>query len=425
MRSKKPFPAGKPAFVIFMALLLASAFVPTQARARKFKVLHTFHGAPKDGYGPGGQGALVRDATGNLYGTTGGGGRGACGGYTCGTAFKLDKSGKQVWLHSFNGKNGMGPHAGLLQDSVGNLYGTTDLGGYVPCKEDSLGCGTLFKLDKTGRETVLYKFKGKPDGWAADSPVVMDAAGNVYGTTENGGSFESGTIFKVDKSGEETVLYSFTGGSDGCFPIGVILDSGGNLYGVTAFGGSGFCSNGDGVVFKIDTAGEFGVLHTFGGSDGRDPDGLLLLDAKGDLYGTTGYGGTSTACPFGCGTVFKLAPDGSETVLYNFCSLTSCEDGEAPGGGLVRDRAGNLYGVTVFGGLYRNCNRDICGVVFKLDSTGKETVLHSFTGGADGSFPSIGLLRDGLGNLYGATMSGGDLKCEPPYGCGVVYKISP
>jgi uncharacterized repeat protein (TIGR03803 family) len=426
MRSKKSSSTGKTTFTIFITLLLASAIVPTPAQARKFKVLHTFH--KSDGFGP--VGALTRDAKGNLYGTTSGGGRGVCGGFTCGTAFKLDGTGKQIWLHSFNGKSGMGPEVGLLRDGAGNLYGTTIEGGDLACAENSLGCGTVFKLDKTGRETVLYKFRGDQDGWAADSPVVMDSAGNLYGTTERGGTSTWGTIFQVDKNGKETVLYSFMGGSDGCLPIGVIMDAAGNLYGVASQGGSESCSfGGDGVVFKLDTTGSFSVLHTFRGSDGAIPASVLLLDSARNLYGTTAQGGSSMTCFNGCGTVFKVTSDGVETVLYSFCSLQNCIDGERPvDGPLLRDSKGNLYGTTVFGGAYHNnCNRDSCGVVFKLSTTGTETVLHSFSGGTDGAIPEAGLITDGLGSFYGAAMQGGDANCtfngEP--GCGVVFKIGP
>jgi uncharacterized repeat protein (TIGR03803 family) len=215
MRSKKQFSEGKPTFVIFVALLLVSAIVPTQAQARKFKVLHTFDG--KDGWGP--VGALFRDAAGNLYGTTAGGGKGVCGGYTCGTAFKLDGMGRQVWLHSFNGKSGMGPQAGLLRDKTGNLYGTTMLGGDLGCKELPLGCGTVFKLDMAGRETVLYKFKGKPDGWAADSPVAMDDEGNLYGTTENGGSFEFGPFLRWTRADRRACCTALRVGRTAAIPV--------------------------------------------------------------------------------------------------------------------------------------------------------------------------------------------------------------
>jgi uncharacterized repeat protein (TIGR03803 family) len=427
MRAKKSFSAGKPTFAIFIALLLTSAIVPTQAQARKFKVLHTFHGAN----GAQSNAHLVRDAAGNLYGTTsvGGSGKGVCvpfGG--CGTAFKLDKTGKQVWLHSFTGKNGMVPLVGLMRDGAGNLYGTTVLGGDFKCFK--YGCGTVFKLDKTGKEQVLYRFTGGADGFDPEALLARDAAGNLYGTTLAG----IGNVFKIDKTGKLTVFYTFTGGSDGCFPAsGVILDATGNLYGVAAQGGVGFCNSGYGTVFELDTTGKFTVLHTFDIGDGAYPGSLLLFDSAGNLYGTTSGGGNSFVCgSTGCGTVFELSPLGNgnwtETVLYSFCSLENCADGEEPGPSpLARDSSGNLYGTTGLGGTSR-CGGSGCGVVFKLEPQGKEIVLHSFTGGADGQDPSLGVILDKSGNLYGTTFFGGDRNCAPAGnrdGCGVVYKLTP
>src|SRR5271165_6441105 len=421
MRSKKPFSAGKPTFAIFLlTLLLASAIVPTEAQARKFKVLHTFKGT--DGADPVGQ--LVRDKAGNLYGTTGAGGKGRCyNGYTCGTAFKLDKSGKQVWLHNFNLRNGMQPLAGLLRDAQGNLYGTSTLGGDTTCYK--LGCGTVFKLDQNGKETLLYKFTGTPDGFDPLGPVIRDAKGNLYGTTQNGGSAGGlGTVFKMDGGGKETIIYDFSGGTDGCGPHGgLIRDSSGSFYGTTEQGGmSGFCV-GYGVVFKVDAAGEQSVLYRFqGGTDGAYPVGQLLLDAAGNLYGTTVEGGNG-GCSVGqgCGTVFKLDASGHESVLYRFTGGT---DGQFPAAGLVRDKAGNLYGTTIFGGD-PNCSGNACGVVFKLSPAGKETILHAFKGASDEAEPFGSLIRDSAGNLYGATQVGGDASCFPPAGCGVVFKLAP
>jgi uncharacterized repeat protein (TIGR03803 family) len=305
MRSKKPFSAGKPTFVIFMALLLASALVPTQAQARKFKVLHTFHGP--NGNGP--VGALTRDSAGNLYGTTSGGGVGKCGKINCGTAFKLDKTGRQIWLHSFKGANGNDPSAGLRRDAAGNLYGTTEFGGGTNCN-NSLGCGTVFKLNAMGKETVLYKFTGQPDGNIPNSLLVRDSEGNLYGTTISGGADDLGSIFKLARTGEETVLYSFTGGSDGCIPEeGMILDAAGNLYGVTfQGGGNGLCDMGFGVVFKLDTTSKLTTLHSFDSADGAYPASLLLFDKAGNLYGTTKEGGNSQCGGTGCGVVFELSP---------------------------------------------------------------------------------------------------------------------
>lgn len=422
MRSKKPFSAGNPTFVIFIALLLASAILPTQAQAQRFKVLHTFHG--RDGSFP--TGTLVRDSAGNLYGTTSGGGTGGCGKYGCGTIFKMNKVGKEIWLYSFKGTNEIDPSAGLLRDSSGNLYGTTVFGGKVTKTCGGVqagGCGTVFKVDRTGKGTVLYKFKGTPDGFFPESVLVKDAMGNLYGTTPLGGSSGLGAVFKIDATGKETVLYSFTGGSDGCDPYpGVILDSAGNLYGVTMDGGAGFCNSGSGVVFKLDTSGKQTVLHIFGGSDGANPDSVLLFDSQGGLYGTTANGGNGQCGGTGCGVVFELSPQSgggwTETVLYAFCSLSRCADGEEPLGPLVRDASGNLFGTTYFGGTSGD------GVVFKLETTGNETVLHDFTGGADGANPSGGLTLANSGSLYGVAEAGG-ASCFTRYTCGVVFKITP
>jgi uncharacterized repeat protein (TIGR03803 family) len=420
MRSKRRYSTARIMFALFVTLLSVSV-VPAQTQATKFKVLHTFHGP--NGAAPFSQ--LVRDSAGNLYGTTAEGGKGACGKNGCGTAFKLDTAGKQVWLHSFNGENGYSPSVGLLRGSQGVFYGTTVYGGNYKCF--SIGCGTAFELDPNGHEKMLYKFTGNVDGIFPGGPLVKDASGKVYGTT-SGGAYNLGNVFKLNKTGKETALYSFTGGSDGCFPDpGPILDAAGNLYGVTSEGGVGFCNSGYGVVYKLDSSGDLAVLHTFDAADGANPDSVLLLDSQGNLYGTTENGGSGSGCgDTGCGTVFKVSPKGngswSEAVLYNFCSLKECADGQEPhGAGLLRDSSGNLYGTTYFGGAYQ------CGVVFKLDSSGAETVLHSFSCGSDGAFPSAGLVMDSSGNLYGTTELGGDRNCavENGNGCGVVFKLTP
>jgi len=387
MRSKKRCSKVKSVVAFFVMVWLVSEAVPSQVQAQTFKVLHTFHGP--NGNGP--AGVLIRDSAGNIYGTTEAGGTGKCGDYGCGTAFKLNMYGKQVWLHSFDISDGEEPSAGLLRDATGNLYGTTDYGGNTTCTS---GCGTVFKLDGDGKETVLYKFKAPPDGNTPQSLLARDKLGNVYGITQDGGKDSNGTIFKVNKNGKETVLHNFTGGSDGCLPVaGLIADSAGNLYGVTAQGGLGRCDRGYGVVFKLNTANNLTVLHTFGFSNGAYPASVLLLDQAGNLYGTT-EGGGSSACGFdGCGVVFELSPQSNgtwrESVLYEFCSLSDCADGEKPiSGPVVRDSAGNIYGTTIDGGTSQDCNGGTCGIVFKLDISGKETVVHSFTGGADGALPT-------------------------------------
>ncbi len=252
-------------------------------------------------------------------------------------------------LHSFTGgsSDGAFPFAGLIADSAGNLYGTTQGGG-------ASNNGVVFKLAPGGTETVLHSFTGGSDG---SNPLfaglIADGAGNLYGTTEFGGGTGCGgpgcgVVFKLTPTGSSyTVLHSFAGGSgDGANPYaGLIIDSAGNLYGTTEFGGGPGC----GVVFKLAPGGTETVLHTFTGSpnDGAFPTAGLFADSGGNLYGTTAGGGAPpppNAPPCGgsgCGTVFKLAPGGAETVLYTFCRLFNCNDGAGPSG-VIADSAGNL-----------------------------------------------------------------------------------
>ena len=405
-----------------LIFLLSSALVPTQAQT--FKVLHTFEGS--DGAFPVGQ--LVRDAVGNIYGTTGAGGTDErC---SCGTVFKMNKNGKLIWLYSFDKKNGWGPSAGVLRDPAGNLFGVTAQGGGTDLCQP-YGCGEVFKLSAAKKETVLHRFTSDPDGYSPESLLVEDSAGTLYGTAAFGGAYGPGAVFSVDSKGKETMLYSFTGGADGSEPIpGVIRDASGNLYGVTVIGGAYDA----GAVFELDTTGKESVLYSFaGGTDGSGPLSELTADASGNLYGlTTGGGNLGCGAGAGCGVVFELSPNSDgwkETTLYVFCALSNCTDGERPAGGpLVLDRAGNLYGVTSTGGTSQCFGGSGCGVVFELDAGGKETVLHSFTGGTDGGEPLKGLTIDAAGNLYGATELGGDIKCKADQseeGCGVVFEITP
>jgi uncharacterized repeat protein (TIGR03803 family) len=432
MQSRKVASATKMLFAILSSLLvmMVIAAQPAEARNYKFKVLHTFKGAPNDGGDP--AGVLVRDSPGNLYGTTAAGGSGQCSGNGggCGTAFKMNAAGKFIWIHNFKGPNGFEPLAGLLRDKSGNLYGTTSLGGNNEC---SLGCGTVFKLDKNGKESVLHKFSPGSDGHYPEALLVGDEEGDLFGTTYLGGTVGYGTVFKVDKNGKETILHNFAGppdgGGDGAIVYsGVIRDTAGDLYGVTFEGGV----YGVGTVYEVSSIGDETLLYSFkGGVDGAEAGSVLVADKNGNLYGTTQWGGNGGCFSGeGCGTVFELSPhsDGSwtEKVLYVFCSLSNCADGEDPvAGPLVIDAAGNLYGTTNLGGAYANCNGDTCGTVFKLDITGKETVLHSFTGGKDGAYPRAGLTMDAGGNVYGVAEAGGDTNCYAPYGCGVVFEIVP
>ena len=260
----------------------------------------------------------------------------------------------------------------------------------------------MYRLDAAGQETVLYSFTGPTDGLNPMAGVILDSAGNLYGTTVGGGTPNAGTVYMLDATHDETVLYSFRSYFDGSTPLaGVIRDPTGNLYGTTIYSGTA----GYGVVYEVDTAGQETVLYSFtGGADGGYPNAGVIRDSAGNLYGTTNKGGDLN-CNYGngCGVVYKLDTTGQETVLHSF---TGQADGGYPSGSLIRDSAGNLYGTTSNGGIVPYGTVGY-GVVYELDAAGQETVLYSFMGGDDGAYPSGGVIRDSAGNLYGATSLGG------------------
>jgi uncharacterized repeat protein (TIGR03803 family) len=408
------------------SLALAVMFVlavvaPQSAQAQTFSVLYSFMGGT-DGVSPSG---LVRDAAGNLYGTTSYYGGNGC--YYCGTVFKLNKNGKETVLYSFTGGKDGGSPESVFRDAAGNLYGTTYSGGDLTCNAPN-GCGTVFEVGQNGQEKALFSFNGH-DGAYPGAGLIRDAAGNFYGTTYGGGGTSQacpktkscGVVFKLNKTGGELVLYRFAGGTDGADPVAVIQDGAGNIYGTTSLGGTYHA----GTVFKLDKNGQETVLYSFSEASGGGPDGGLVRDAAGNLYGTTAEGGDlSCNAPYGCGTVFKVDQNGQESVLYSF---TGEPDGEFPTGNLVRDAAGNLYGTTFYGGG-KACHGSFlpgCGTVFKVDQNGQETVLHKFTGGKQGAYPAGTLVRDETGNLYGTTHLGGDPTCNAPNRCGTVFKLTP
>lgn len=431
MRSKNAFSGLTVLTTLFLLTGAHAQVIPIQkqdaAKLPTYTVLYTFKGGT-DGAVPITAG-LIRDAAGNLYGTTNSGGNNLdCSSNIppgCGVVFKLDPRGKETALYTFTGgADGGSPTAGVIRDNEGNLYGTTDFGG-----SGSLSAGTVFKLDDTGQETVLHSFCSSSncaDGNGPQAGVIRDNEGNLYGTTLGGGEFCTeyggcGVVFKLDPSGQETVLYNFCPNgygncTDGNFPTaGLVRDNEGNLYGTTGYGGA----NGEGTVFRVGPTGTETVLHSFaGGADGASPFAGLVRDEAGNLYGTTTGGG-----PSGWGTVFKVDPDGNETVPYSFTGGT---DGGYPEAGLIRDATGHLYGATFFGGLASAPCFSFCGVVFEVDTTtGKETVLYSFAQDRDGINPSSGLIQDAAGNLYGNAQYGGDGSCNPSFGCGVVFKLTP
>jgi uncharacterized repeat protein (TIGR03803 family) len=344
-------------------------------------------------------------------------------------------------VYAFQGKpDGKNPFASLMQDSSGTFYGTTAGGG-------GSNNGTIFKLSPTGQESVLFSFG--PIGSQPLAGVAEDSAGNFYGTTNRSGKPRLGIVYKLNPNGVLTVLHAFTGGADGEYPVaGVVLDGVGNIYGVTPQGGAtAKCPKCSGIVFKVNKAGKYSILHRFSPSDAPPVDGLLWSQATGFLYGATGatiYQMTTTGKEtvlyrsntlnptsglmqdaagnfYGtaAGIVYRLDTQQQETVLYTF---TGPPDGSDPKGGVVQDAAGNLYGTTQLGGLGG-------GTVFKLapngDGTYAESVMHSFTG-ADGAYPQFPLILDLFGNLFGTAPWGGTVggQCFSD-GCGTVFEVTP
>jgi uncharacterized repeat protein (TIGR03803 family) len=294
-------------------------------------------------------------------------------------------------------------------------------------------------LTPEGKETVLYNFCAQANCTDGENPaagVIFDQKRNLYGTTVYGGVVNDehcldtcGVVFKVTPKGKETVLYTFClqiNCTDGGNPrAGLVFDQKGNLYGTTLYGGvhnGVYCGFGCGVVFKITPEGKYTVLYSFCSqnncTDGASPYSALVLDQKGNLYGTTWGGGAHSGqyCVIGCGVVFKITPGGKESVLYNFCAQNNCADGAYPTAGLVFDQKGNLYGTTQAGGA------NLGGTAFKLSPKGKETILHSFCPPSfcfDGTGPEARLVLDQKGNLYGTTYYGG------AYEAGGVFKLTP
>lgn len=302
-------------------------------------------------------GTLLFGRTGNLYGTTQMAGDGG------GVVFSLSQAGSETILYTFcakrNCNDGSVPQAGLIPDGDGGFFGTTEGGGgYI--QGVNCDCGTVFRLSRHGKEEVLHRFGRDNDGANPQAPLTIDADGNMYGTTLRGGSVGGGTVFKISADGKETILHNFVSGDDGLSPNGgLIMDESGNLYGVTAAGGS---DNGGGTVYKVAPNGMVTILHAFCSTSGSCPDGAvpfgeLLRDADGNLYGTTAGGGRKNSdCPqVRCGIVYKLSPAGTETILHEFCPKKGCRDGANPFTGLVADKNfHHLFGTTFYGGIYGN-----------------------------------------------------------------------
>ncbi len=413
--------------VVLTGMLVLGMIGAPAACAQTYTVLHAFTGGA-DGGAP--YGGLTMDAAGNLYGTTFGAFQ-RCGNQ-CGTVFKMKNTG-QGWvltpLYKFTGGvDGANPYAGVVFGPDGALYGTTEFGG-VSCRSDDFnesGCGNVFRLAPPPKtcysthcpwgETLLYSFTGDfTDGAFPTGQVAFDQAGNIYGTTISGGDFAEcpiaagwcGALFKLTHSNggwTETVPHIFTGGPDGANPIaGLTPDTAGNCYGVAADGGG----SSNGTIFELTPSGE-NTLYTLS-SNASDPEGDLIFDPAGNIYGTTAGGANGGAAVF----EMTLSDGWNFTRLYN---LGGSLDEDGPRSGVIRDGAGNLYGTAV------DLGSNGVGLVFKLtpsDGGWTYTVLHEFATGEGGDFPIGGRVLDAQGNLYGTAEGGG------AYGWGVVWEITP
>jgi uncharacterized repeat protein (TIGR03803 family) len=427
-------PSKRPLIFLSALLVVISGFLTAAApafAASKERVLYSL--CPESGCidGDFAIGGVIFDSAGNLYGTAYGGGA-----HDAGTVYELSPGTNGKWtqklLHTFNNTDGSGPEYSMIFDPAGNLYGTTFFGGPA-------SGGVVFQLKRGANgwtEQVLHSFADGSEGFYPVGVLTIDAAGNLYGTTNAGGSF-SGAVYQlsrsVDGSWNVKVLHSFTGGGDGANPGGgVIFDAAGNLYGTTYQGGGSACGGkGCGIVFELSPAGnghwKEKVLHRFNGVNGANPDAGLIFDGAGNLYGTTYYGGKA-ACnpPSGCGTVFELSPGTgghwTEKVLRSFHA-----NPKGPTAALVFDRSGNLYGTTSTGAS-TGCSGAGCGKVFKLTPAGNGnwtySTLHIFLqNGKDGNTPYAGMVLDSAGNLYGTTYQGGSGIWN--VGCGAVFEITP
>ena len=398
-------------FVAIFAVIFALALT---AWASTEKVLWNFKGG-SDGSEPWSN-YFISDAKGNLYAATAAGGT-----YSAGTVFMLSPAGKETVLYEFKGSNGDGsaPHGRLAFDADGEIYGTTQGGG-------TNGTGTVYRLSpKSGggwTEKVIYNFSATgADGTAPSAGMTIAADGTMYSTTPDGGAFGAGTVFslkKTSKGWKQTVIQNLNGSSNGGFPYeGLMMDTAGNLYGAAPTGGT----SGQGVIYRLSLTKKGWVdtvLHSFTGQNG-DGAGLywidLISDKSGNIYGATSFGGTN-----GTGTVWELVYSEtkktySESILYEF-GASGSGDGNNPYGGLAMDSKGNLYGTTLYGGPSN------IGTFYKLTKQGKtwkETILHSFVAANDGNEPTGNPYIDATGRLYGMTQTGGKSNL------GIVYRITP
>jgi uncharacterized repeat protein (TIGR03803 family) len=398
----------------FFLALGAAVLCQCLARAQTLTTLYNFQGPSLDGMSPGT--GVVRDHDGNMYGTTTAGGQA-----DSGTAFEVVASGTETMLHSFQFLvDGVNPDAPLALGAGSALYGTTSLGG------PNNAYGTVFRI-KDNKVTVVYAFSGGLDGLAPVGGVVEDIDGSLYGTTGGGGTGTCpggcGTVYRLDKNGHETVMHNFDG-PNGAHPAATLIhDQQGNVFGTTSSGGldnsDNMCPGGCGTVFMLSRSGRFTVLHkfTYGTGDGWDVSFGVVRDQQGNLYGTTLTGGA-----WNYGTIYEITSAGEEKVLYNFAGSP---DGSDPGGLVIAN--GKLYGTTTSGGD-ASCwlSYGGCGLIFEFDRAGTEEILYTFNGVTDGAVPVGPLTFDSEGNMYGATVQGMKDNCAFwQGGCGTIWKLSP
>lgn len=392
-----------------LCLILAATAISSSAQT--FTTVLSFDNT--DGANP--ESGLVQGLDGNLYGTTPNGG---ADGY--GTVFKMTPNGTLTVLHNFCAQaqcaDGESPSARLVLATDGNFYGTTFDGGDISCA-GGFGCGTVFKITSLGTLTTLHTFE-MTDGAGPIAGLIQATDGNFYGTTAGGGAYDEGTVFKMTSGDTLTTLYSFHLSNP--YPSALVQATDGNFYGTTQGGGT----YGYGTVFKMTSGGTLTTLYSFCSqtncTDGAIPYASLVQAIDGNFYGTTFKGGDSDASCVGvpgCGTVFKITPEGTLTTLYNFCSQTNCTDGEGPVAPLVQATDANFYGTTGYGGGSDACGFYGCGTVFKITSLATLTTLHTFDS-TDGAQPN-GLLQSTNGSFYGTTSEGGGVE-----GSGTVFSLS-
>jgi uncharacterized repeat protein (TIGR03803 family) len=410
------------AVLVAAAVPMLAVVTAQSAQGQTFTSLFSFDGT--DGYAP--QASLVQATNGNLYGTTQvGGANEDCTFYAvttgCGTVFTITPSGTLTSLYSFCAQpgctDGETPTGALIQATNGDLYGTSGGG--------ASGYGTVYRITLSGTLTTLHSFDST-DGSYPSAGLVQDTNGDFYGVTSYGGAYGQGTVFKITPGGALTTLYSFcsqSGCPDGSGPVGPLVQAAnGSFYGATVFGGnSTACTSGCGTVFKITTGGALTTLHSFEYTDGKNPNAGLVQATNGAFYGTTFYGGAYNS-PYGYGTVFKITPSGTLTTLVSFDDT----DGIWPTAGLVQGTDGNLYGETQLGGI-----NGVGGTIFKMTPSGTLTTLYNFCSQSDckdGYGPLAAPTQDTNGTFYGTTWLGGASStcegCVSGGGNGTVFSLS-